>query len=183
MKALVLAVMCVVGPCVVAQQNTPLDEKRVSLSESAIAFDANGSSALEATLLTKGFNGSPEIPVTNVRMVIRNTSPLPYAFISGVVTFYEASGVRCGESVFQANVLAPNESFETDAPGIRIRCSPASWRIVATNLIPRFAPNPTRIMTRLVIDIDGEQHPLQLDKPLTVTFGEHKRTIVVKEQP
>jgi len=183
MKALVLAVMLVAGPCVVAQQNIPPDEKRSSLNESAVALDATGTKALEATLLTKGINGSPELPVTNVRMVIKNMSTLQYAFISGVVTFYEGSGVRCGESVFQANVLATGESFETDAPGIRIRCTPTSWRITATNLIPRVVPNPMPVASRLVIDIDGEQHPLQLDKPLTVTFGENKRTIVVKEQP
>ena len=32
-------------------------------------------------------------------------------------------------------MLAANESFETDTPGLRIRCEAASWRMVATNLV------------------------------------------------
>ena len=34
-----------------------------------------------------------------------------------------------------------DESFETDTPGLRIRCEAASWRVVATHLLPRMAPN------------------------------------------
>jgi hypothetical protein len=99
---------------------------------------------------------------------VKNASSTPYAFISGLVTFYDAAGVRCGEGVFKADVLAPNELFETDAPGLRIRCEVASWRIVATNLLPRLPPNTTFA---------------QLDKPLVVTLGEQRRTVVVRTAP
>jgi hypothetical protein len=34
-----------------------------------------------------------------------------------------------------------------------------------------------------VISIDGEAHPIQLDKPLTLTLGEKRRTIVVSTAP
>lgn len=163
-------------------------EKRVSLSEAAVAFDGTGAAALEATLRTTALNGSPDAPVTNVRLVVKNVSAIPYAFVSGVATFYDAAGVRCGEGVFKADALTSNESFETDTPGLRIRCEPASWRIVATNLLPRIAPNQlvaplNRVNSNLEIVIDGESHPIQLDKPLVLTLGERRRTVVVRAAP
>lgn len=171
-------------------QETPqtpgtLNERRVALTEVAVALDASGATALEATLRTTALNGAPDTPVTNVRLVVRNRSAISYAFVSGAVTFYDAAGVRCGEGVFKADVLAVDESFETDIPGLRIRCDAASWRIIATHLLPRMAPNqPSTTLTRapanLLISIDGEEHPIQLDKPLTVVLGERRRTIVVR---
>jgi hypothetical protein len=160
-------------------------EKRVSLSEAAVAFDGTGAAALEATLRTTALNGSPDAPVTNVRLVIKNVSAIPYAFVSGIVTFYDGSGVRCGEGVFKADAVTTNESFETDAPGLRIRCEPASWRVVATNLLPRVVPGQliapiSRTNSNLEIVIDGESHPIQLDKPLVLTLGERRRTVVVR---
>jgi len=160
----------------------------VSLNETAVALDANDAPALEATLTTKSLNGAPDSPVTNIRMVVRNASALPLAFVSGIVTFYDAGGVRCGEGIFKADALAVNESFETDTPGIRIRCSAATWRVVANDLLPRVAPNPLpppRVMTpsRLVISVDGETHPIQIDKPITVTLGERQRTIILRTAP
>lgn len=172
--------------CVSAQETTgALNEKRVPLSEAAVAFDANGAPALEATLRTTALNGAPETPVTNIRMVVKNRSTDAYAFVSGSVTFYDAAGVRCGEGVFKAGTLAVDESFETDAPGLRIRCEATTWRMVATNLLVRMPPNApigalTRAPANLVIDIDGEAHPIQLDKPLTLTLGEKRRTIIVR---
>jgi hypothetical protein len=174
-----------------AQETAPdntLNEKRVSLAEAAVALDASGAPALEASLRTTALNGAPDTPVTNVRMVVRNRSTLAYAFVSGSVTFYDAAGVRCGEGVFKANALAVDESFETDSPGLRIRCEAATWRLVATNLLPRIAPNaPITVLTRapqnLIISIDGETHPIQLDRPLTLTLGERRRTIVVRTGP
>ena len=121
-----------------------LSEQRVALTQAAVAMDGNGAPALEATLRTTALNGAPETPVTNVRMVVKNRSTWPYAFVSGVVTFYDAAGVRCGEGVFKADVLAVDESFEADLPGVRIRCEATTWRIVATSLLPRIPPN-TRI--------------------------------------
>ena len=171
--------------CTSAQETTgTLTEKRVPLSEAAVAMDASGAVALEATLRTTALNGAPETPVTNIRMVVKNRSNVAYAFVSGSVTFYDAAGVRCGEGVFKADALAADESFETDSPGLRIRCEAASWRLVATNLLLRLPPNApigalTRAPSNLVISIDGETHPIQLDKPLTVTLGEKRRTIVV----
>jgi len=173
--------------CVSAQETAvgSLNEKRVALTEAAVALDGAGAPALEATLRTTALHGAVDTPVTNVRMVVRNRSTLSYAFISGTVTFYDAAGVRCGEGVFKADALATDESFETDVPGLRIRCEAATWRVVATNLVPRKPPGEPaglviRTPTNLVISIDGETHPIQLDKPLTLTFGEKPRTIVVR---
>jgi len=176
-----------------AQEQPPplvgtLNEQRVPLTQAAVAFDATGAPALEATLRTTALNGAPETPVTNIRMVVKNRSTISYAVVSAAVTFYDAAGVRCGEGVFKADSLAVDESFETDAPGLRVRCEAATWRLVATNLIPRMPPNAPMpgLMRRplnLVISIDGEAHPIQLDKPLTLTLGERQRTIVVRSAP
>lgn len=175
---------------VMAQQNSTIsNEKRVSLSEPAIALDATDAPALEATLSTRALNGASDAPVTNIRIVVRNVSQVSFAFVSGLVTFYDAAGVRCGEGIFKADALAVNESFETDTPGIRIRCNPVSWRIVATNLLPRVVPSTVpippllRTPSRLMISIDGEVHPIQLDKPITLTLGDKSRTIVLRESP
>jgi hypothetical protein len=176
-----------------AQEQQPpvtgsLNEQRVSLTQPAVALDASGTPALEATLRTTALNGAPETPVTNIRMIVRNRSTLPYAFVSGSVTFYDSAGVRCGEGVFKADSLAIDESFETDSPGTRIRCEATTWRIVAHNLVPRVPPNApiaalNRAPSNLVISIDGESHPIQLDKPLTLTLGERRRTIIVRSAP
>ena len=171
--------------CAGAQETTgSLTEKRVPLSEAAVALDGTGVPALEVTLRNTALNGAPETPVTNVRMLIKNRSSVAYAFVAGAVTFYDAAGVRCGEGVFKADALAADEAFETDSPGLRIRCEAASWRVVATNLLLRMPPNApigtlTRAPANLIISIDGETHPIQLDKPLTLTLGEKRRTIIV----
>lgn len=161
--------------------------KRVSLGETATAHDAGGAAVLEATLRTTPLRGAPDTPVSNVRMIIRNTSTVPYSFVSGLVTFYDAAGIRCGDGVFKADVLAVNEAFETDAPGVRISCEATTWRIVATHLLPLSPPNATtplaRRLTNLVIVIDGEAHPIQLDRPIVLTLGERRHTIVVRSAP
>jgi len=192
MKIIAASLMMVCSALLVSAQETPvvggLNEQRVALTQAAVALDGSGVPALEATLRTTALNGAPETPVTNVRMVGRNRSTFPYAFVSGAVTFYDAAGVRCGEGMFKADALAVDESFETDSPGLRIRCEAATWRIVATSLLPRIPPNApiaalTRTPSNLVISIDGETHPIQLDKPLTVTLGERRRTIIVRSAP
>lgn len=190
MIAASLVMLCSVV-CASAQEVVPaaaLNERRVPLSEAAIALDASGAAALEATLRTTALAGAPDTPVTNIRMIIRNRSALAYAFVSGTVTFYDAAGIRCGEGVFKAEALAADESFETDTPGLRIRCEAASWRLVATHLLPRIPPNaPITVLGRapsnLIISIDGETHPIQLDRPLTLTLGEKRRTIIVRSAP
>jgi hypothetical protein len=193
MKTIGVGLMMLCSAIFVSAQQQPsvtgtLNEQRVPLSQPAVALDASGAAALEATLRTTALNGAPETPVTNIRMVVRNRSTMAYAFVSGSVTFYDAAGVRCGEGVFKADSLAVDESFETDSPGLRIRCEAATWRLVATSLLPRMPPNApiaalTRTPSNLVISIDGETHPIQLDKPLTLTLGERRRTIIVRSAP
>jgi len=118
------------------------NEKRVGLTEAAVAHDDDGVAALQGTLRTTALNGSPDSPVTNVRLIVKNTSGISYAFVSGVVTFYDSAGIRCGEGIFKADALAIDESFETDSPGVRIRCEATTWRIVATHLLPRAPSTP-----------------------------------------
>lgn len=191
MKIIVVSMVLLCSVLCVSAQETPvvgtMNEKRVALTEPAIALDASGAPALEASLRTTALNGAPEAPVTNIRMTVRNRSTLPYSFVSGAVTFYDASGVRCGDGLFKADALAIDETFETDLPGIRIRCAATTWRVVATSLVPRTPPNaPIGALsspTNLVISIDGETHPIQLDKPLTLTLGERRRTIIVRAAP
>lgn len=174
--------------CVSAQQpvqNTA--EQRVQLSETAVALDAQGSAALEGSLRTTALHGTPDMPVTNIRLVIKNVSSLPYSYISGLVTFYDGTGVRCGEGLLKAELLAVNEEVETDTPGIRIRCAPTTWRLVATNLLPRMLPGQTPVETaaagNLIISVDGEEHPIQLDKPMVLNLGARQRTIIVRQSP
>lgn len=184
--------LCLVSTVIaLAQQPSPTEmavEQRVSLSEAAMALDGKGSAALEGNLRTTALNGAPDTPVTNTRIVIKNVSPLSYSYVSGVVTFYDGSGIRCAEGIFKADAVAVNESVETDTPGIRIRCAPATWRIVATNLLPRLSPGLTAVElvarpTNLVISVDGEEYPIQLDKPMVLNLGERQRTIVVRQIP
>ncbi|MEK6280011.1 MAG: hypothetical protein AABN95_06620 [Acidobacteriota bacterium] len=177
--------------CAVAQQPNSSDEKRVPLPDTAVAFDGTGAAALEASLRTTALNGAVDSPVTNIRVVIKNTSGVSYAFVTGLVTFYDAAGVRCGEGIFKAGALAADEAFETDAPGIRIRCAPTTWRIVATNLLPRVVPSiapahttaANRSSLNLLISVDGEEHPIQLDRPMVLNLGNSQRTIIVRQAP
>lgn len=164
------------------------DEKRVALTETAVAFDGVGGRALEGSLRTTALNGAADSPVTNIRVVIKNISGISYAFVTGLITFYDTAGVRCGEGMFKAGALAVDEAFESDAPGIRIRCSPSTWRMVATNLLPRLppmAPLPSASLSRpnLMISVDGNEHPIQLDRPMVLNVGNTQRTIVVREAP
>jgi len=190
MKKLAAFLIVLCSACLTNAQGPTADatEKRVPLSEAAVALDATGAAALEATLRTTALSGAPDAPVSNVRLIVKNVSTTPYEFVSGVVTFYDAAGVRCGEGVFKADAVAANESLETDAPGLRIRCEAASWRMIATNLLPRIPPSAMpppmiRSTANLVIVIDGESQPIQLDKPLVLTLGERRRTLVVREVP
>jgi hypothetical protein len=178
--------------CVAAQEPAgSTAEKRVALSERAVAFDGSGAPALEATLKTTALNGAEDSPVTNILLVVRNAGTTPYSFVSGLVTFYDGSGVRCGEGLFKADALSVDEAFESDTPGIRIRCAPATWRIVANNLLPRILiSSPVSSVTgavrsnlNLVIAVDGEEHPIQLDKPMVLKFGTVERTIVLRQVP
>jgi hypothetical protein len=192
MRTTIVAALLLVGCfCVKAQEPAGSSEKRVSLTETAVALDGNGAAALEATLRTTTLNGTVDSPVTNIRVLIRNSSVVPYAFVSGLVTFHDGAGVRCGEGIFKADALSVSESFEADTPGIRIRCAPSTWRIVATNLIPRVAPNSAgatalnegQAGSNLIISVDGEEHPIQLERPMVLTLGTAQRTIIVRKAP
>jgi hypothetical protein len=186
---LVSAVFLLSCFCVVAQEPAGSSEKRVALSEKAVALDGSGAPALEATLKTTALNGSEDSPVTNISLVVKNSGSASYIYVSGLVTFYDGSGVRCGEGVFKADALSVDEAFETDTPGIRIRCAPSTWRIIATSLVPKVAPlavsTPSATLNRsrmnLVISVDGEEHPIQLDKPMVVKLGDVQRTIILRE--
>ena len=170
-------------------------EPRAALNEAATASDAKGAPAIEARLLTTVLNGSEDSPVTNIRIVVKNIGANFYTYVSGWATFYDSSAVRCGEGLFKLDALAPNESAEVDTPGLRLHCSPASWRIVATNLLSRTAEGPKSIETapppseavteksapiNFVISIDGEEHPIQVNNPIVLKLGNRNAKIVLR---
>jgi hypothetical protein len=163
-------------------------EPPVPLTQATVAYDSQGQRALEATLRTTVLNGAPDTPVTNTRIVVKNVSQQFYNYVSGHVTFYDAAGVRCGEGLFKTDTFAPNEAVEVDTPGLRITCAASSWRIIGGDLLPRIqlpkvlGPSAGQILN-LVISIDGEEHPIQLGKPLVVSLGDKQRAIVVREAP
>jgi hypothetical protein len=190
---LTLVALCAI--VVAAQQPV---EQRSALTDAAAASDAKGAPAIEGKLLTTVLNGSDDSPVTNVRLVIKNTSPNFYTYVSGWATFYDAGAVRCGEGLFKVDALAPGESSEVDTPGLRLRCTPASWRIVATNLLTRSADTAQQVMSaappppepvpvekrsvgNFVLKISGEDHPIQVGNPVVVRMGGKKVTIVLLE--
>lgn len=177
---------------ITAQQPT---EPRAALNEAAAASDAKGAAAVEARLLTTVLNGSEDSPVTNVRLVVKNVGANFYTYVSGWATFYDSSAVRCGEGLFKLDALAPNESAEVDTPGLRLHCSPASWRIVATNLLSRTvegtkpietAPPPSEAVAEksapinFVISINGEEHPIQVNNPIMLKLGNRNAKIVLR---
>ena len=195
MKSLIACVVFFAGSLVAVAQTGSV-QQGVALSQTAVAVDGSGAPSLEATLKTTTLNGAADSPVTNIKMVVRNTSNVSYSYLSGLVTFYDGAGVRCGEGLFKADAVAAGEAFETDTPGIRIRCAPATWRIIATNLIPRVSPSgsPSAAETspgvasngsamNLVISVDGEEHPIQLEKPMVITLAGSNRTILVRLAP
>jgi hypothetical protein len=154
-----------------AQQTAsgPVIEQPVALTARPIALDAKGRDALSGRLLTTALQGSTDSPVPNIRLVVENISPFFYEYVAGRVTFYDGQGVRCGEGLFKFDVLAPHEQAETDTPGLRLSCAPATWRIVATNLLTRTSdtakpgePTPTETtMQPAASDAGAEQPPQQ----------------------
>src|SRR5687768_10609439 len=142
--ALVAILICSFAIPTAAQQL----ESRVPLNQPATAADTGGSPAIEATLTTQVLNGADDSPVTNIKLVVKNVGGVFYTYATGWATFYDSAGVRCGEGLFKVDALAVGESAATDAPGLRLRCSPSTWRIVATNLLTPTAdvakPNESR---------------------------------------
>src|SRR4029077_8490020 len=129
----------VVALCAVAVAAQQPAEQRAALTEAAAASDAKGAPAIEARLSTTVLNGSDDSPVTNVRLVVKNTSANFYTYVTGWATFYDSGAVRCGEGLFKIDALAPGESSETDTPGLRLRCTPPTWRSVAIIWLTRVA--------------------------------------------
>jgi hypothetical protein len=188
--AFALSLLCALAAT--AQQPT---EQRSGIAEAATATDTKGAAVLEARLLTTALNGSQDSPVMNTRVAIKNVSPNFYTYVSGLVTFYDANAVRCGEGMFKVEALAVNESAEADTPGLRLRCSPASWRVVASNLMMRSAemPKPAETVSapnepvvekpapiNFIISIDGEEHPIQVNNPIVLKLANRNRKIVLK---
>lgn len=194
MKQIVLAFLIAVtcGLTAFAQQAT---EQRAGLNEAAIALDVKSAPALEARLLTQVLNGSDDSPVMNVKLAVKNVTPNFYTYVSGWATFYDANATRCGEGLFKVDALAPQESADVDTPGLRLRCAPATWRIVATTLMTRTLDiaKPTASMpavesmsgermapANFIISIDGEEHPIQVNNPIVLRLGNTNRRIVLK---
>jgi hypothetical protein len=188
--------------CVSAISAAQPTEPRVALDQPALAADSHGVPAIEARLLTQVLNGSDDSPVMNVKLAVKNVSGTFYTYVSGWATFYDSAGIRCGEGLFKLDAFAVDETASTDTPGLRLRCSPATWRIVATNLLTRTAdvakpgetaapsekapPSETEGATRptnFVITIDGEEHPIQLNRPIVLQMGNRERRIVLKSAP
>jgi len=194
--AMAVAIIGILAGTAFAQQS---NEQRSALTDAAVALDAKGAPAIEARLLTQTLNGSDESPVTNVKIAVKNVTPIFYTYVSGWATFYDANATRCGEGLFKLDALAPQESAEIDTPGLRLRCSPSTWRVVATNLVTRTvdiakpvenqvpptepAPAPTVTPRNFVISIDGEEHPIQVNNPIVLRLGNRNRTIVIRETP
>lgn len=190
--ALIAVCICFAAFTATAQPSEP----RVALSDAATASDVKGAPAIEARLATQVLNGGEDSPVTNVKLVVKNVSGTFYNYVSGWATFYDAAGIRCGEGLFKLDAVATDESAATDTPGLRLRCTPATWRIVATNLLTRTAdvaktdeavapagevqrPAPTNF----VITINGEEHPIQLNNPITLQMGNREQRIVLRSAP
>ena len=179
------------------EQQTGTTELRVALTAQPVALDGLGRPALAARLVTTALSGLPDAPVRNARVIIENRSEFFYTYASGWVTFYDGEGVRCGEGLFKLDALAPTESAETDLPGLRLKCAPVSWRVVATDLVIRtndrvISPTTTAsaatqpsvpAVPPLEINIDGETHPLQLGNPLIIKVGRRQVTSTVNTAP
>jgi hypothetical protein len=194
-----LFVLALIGTSAFAAAAQQPTEQRAALSEAATGLDARGAPAIEGKVLTTVLNGSEDSPVINVRLMVKNTSSNFYTYVTGWATFYDSAAVRCGEGLFKIDALAPGESSETDTPGLRLRCTPASWRIVATNLITRTAdvakdvvstppaqpePAPERpAPVNFIISIDGAKYPIQIGNPIVLKLGNRTRKIVLQPAP
>ena len=112
-------------------------ETRVPLAQAAVAYDVEGHEALGGRLRTQALAGTPDAPVRDTRLVVENRSQVFYNYVAGWATFYGEDGVRCGEGLWKLEALAPSEQVEVDTPGLRLTCTPSTWRIVATTLLTR----------------------------------------------
>lgn len=192
MKRLALVAILI---CSFAISAAAQSESGVALNQPAATADTSGSPAIEATLMTQVLNGADDSPVTNIKLVVKNVGGVFYTYVTGWAMFYDSAGVRCGEGLFKIDALAAGESAATDAPGLRLRCSPSTWRIVATNLLTRSAdvakPGESGLSgegerpapTNFVISIDGAEYPIQLNHPIVLQMGNRERRIVLRSAP
>src|SRR5215213_1883726 len=139
-----VALIFVCACAALAQQQTAAStsdvrpsELHVPLAQAAVAYDVAGNEALGGRLRTQALAGTPDAPVRNTRLVVENRSPVFYNYVAGWATFYGEDGVRCGEGLWKLEAFAPREQVEVDTPGLRLTCTPATWRIVATTLLTR----------------------------------------------
>lgn len=182
-------------------------EPRVALAEPAVAYDIDGRTALAARLRTTALAGTPDAPERNTRVVVENRSEVFYTYATGWATFYGGDNVRCGEGMWKLEALAPGESAETDTPGLRLTCTPTTWRIVATNLMTRTtdaarpadqtapppaespAPSapadarPAQSLPPLELNINGRIVPIQPGNPLEVVVGAERVRIILQPAP
>ena len=187
-------------------------EPHVPLAQAAVAYDVAGNEALGGRLRTQTLAGTPEAPVRNIRVVIENRSPVFYNYAAGWATFYGEDGVRCGEGLWKLEAFAPRELVEVDTPGLRLTCTPTTWRIVATTLLTRTgdvakpreqtapppaepgstppAADPVASTTTaapatlpLEINVNGKTIPIQLGNPLEIQVGKERVRIVVQQAP
>jgi hypothetical protein len=180
-------------------------EARVALDAPAEAYDIAGRVALAARLRTTSLAGTHDSPERNSRLVVENRSNVFYTYASGWVTFYGGDGVRCGEGLWKLEALAPGESAEVDTPGLRLTCAPATWRVVAANLLTRTTdaakpsdesapppaeqPNPSATQATppalppLEINVNGKTIPIQPGNPLELTVGRERVRIVLQPAP
>lgn len=184
-------------------------EAHVPLAQAAVAYDVAGNEALGGRLRTQSLVGTPEAPVRNTRVVVENRSPVFYNYAAGWATFYGEDGVRCGEGLWKLEAFAPREQVEVDTPGLRLTCTPATWRLVATTLLTRTgdvakpreqtAPPPAEPGTTppaaepaattapatppLEINVNGKTIPIQLGNPLEILVGKERVRIVVQQAP
>jgi hypothetical protein len=173
-------------------------EQRVALDGQPIALDSLGRAAIAGQLLTRALSGTPDAPIKNVRFIVENRSASFYNYVSGSATFYDERGVRCGEGQFTLSALAPGERAETDAPGLRLSCTPTTWRIVANNLLTRTSdtakpvaadtvPQPETIpvvnnplMQPLEIVVDDKVYNAPMGSTLEVSVRKRRVKITVR---
>lgn len=188
-------------------------EPHVPIEQAAVAYDVAGVEALGGRLRTQALAGTPEAPVRNTRIVVENRSPVFYNYVAGWATFYGEDGVRCGEGLWKLEAFAPREQVEVDTPGLRLTCTPATWRLVATTLLTRTgdvakpreqtAPPPAEpgsatpasaappaepasaapAAPPLEINVNGKTIPIQLGNPLEIQVGKERVRIVVQQAP
>ena len=97
------------------------------LAQKAVALDGAGREALTASLLTSALQGTPEAPIKNARFIVENRSAVFYTYVSGTCTFYkEVCPLR--RRVVHHERARAGETAETDAPGLRLECTPSSGR-------------------------------------------------------